>query len=278
MSANLEWSIPFTIRSTYGDLDLNDDANALGLFLLVPSECSMGRQIRATVDDVPQGDGSIPHSRFWTGYQAELTISLWESRAQPACDAQAREMAEELMLHLNLLANDTGRLLWTPSDYSDDRMMDEMRTLELDRWQLGEAGVLSIRFVLDSPFPYVIDATQLTESLADNVQETITNSGNVPFFPVVKVDGPTSSFVLSNDTTGEELIYDSTLPGGVAIAGGDYVEFDFFRNTAYLNGAGSNRKASIDVESSDFWTLAPGANLVTLDGATGDVLYNPSWA
>jgi hypothetical protein len=57
------------------------------------------------------------------------------------------------------------------------------------------------------------------------------------------------------------------------------VEFDFFRNTAYLNGAGANRKASIDIELSDFWLLEAGvANTIEITGADADLLLNHAYA
>lgn len=279
MSAIAEWQVPFTIQSSKGDLDLNDEASSDGLFLLIDAGCSATRGIRATVDEVPQGDGQINHARFTTGYEIELEVALWTDRENPACDADARVMAETLMLHLNSLLKDPGRLFWTPSGLGDQRLLDEAKLRECGPFTIGPAGDPRIRFKFDSPFPYVIDFTQDTIALPASTPVAVTNEGTVDFFPVVKVYGPTSAFVLANQTFGQSIVYNDALPGAVAIGGGDYVEIDFFRNTVYLNGSGANRKTGIDIELSVFWPLEAGvANSIEVTGASADLLLNHAYA
>ena len=140
----------------------------------------------------------------------------------------------------------------------------------------GDKGVTEITFVLDSPFPYAIDFTQITTHITGTT--AISNDGNVPFYPVFKVNGATSGFTLSNTTTGKSLTYDAGLPGASSIAGGDYVEIDTFRDTMYRNGNLNNLKPGLDVFTSEFWTLEPGSNSVTITGANVDVLHQAAWA
>ena len=279
MSANLEWTIPFTIQSTKGTLALNAPVGD-GYYLLIQDNCEARRGLRVTVDDVPRGDGSIQHHRFTTGYEFNLTVALWEAaRDQPACDEQARLMAEALMLHLNDMLNSAGRLFWTPTGLGDQRLLDNARLKEISAWTFGQAGDPRMTFRLDSPFPYVYDFAQVTTSLLDGVPEVVTNNGNVDFFPVVKVYGSTTLFTVRNITINQEMIYDASLPGAPAIGPGDYMEFDFFRNTAYLNGDEDSGKPGIDVALSDFWPIQGTIpNELQVDGADADILWNHSYA
>ncbi len=281
MSACVEWGVPFTIRSSYGDLDLNDPANPLGFYVLVESGCAMGRDLRVVSDDIPQGDGQIHHRRFASGYQARLTIAFFEDEHKRACGAQLQAMVDELGLHLNVMLNDTGRVLWTPTAdpvTGAERMLDEARVASIGRPTGGEGGYPQIDVLFDSPFPYAIDATQVQEAMVTVTPEYLSNDGNVETFPVIRVDGPASSFDLINHTTGQQLSYDSSRPGATGISGGDYIEFDFFRNSAWLNGDDDRRFAGIDVAASDFWALVPGVNYIEIVGADMTVLYNHSWA
>lgn len=272
MSANVEWGIPFTIQSAYGDLTLNDDTNPLGLFLLDQAGCAMGRDLRVTADPLPQADGENLHRSFTDGYQVRLTIQMWASRTDMACDEQLRLMTEELMLHLNSMENDAGRVFWTPTGLGDQRLLDEARVVALPRPSNGPP--VSFDITWESPFPYVIDYTQKTEGLVSGVPEYLSNDGNVEMKPVMKVYGPSSAFTIWNSTVGQQLVYDSTQPGASAIAAGHYIEFDFFRETAWLDGNVARREAGIDVLASDFWALVPGVNFVEITGATADVLWN----
>lgn len=275
MSACVEWEVPFTLRSSYGDLDLNDDSGS-AYYLLVDAGCVARRTLRVTSDPIPQGDGQIHHRRFTDGYEISLRIQMWETKTERACGQVLREMVETLMLHVNDMLNTPGRVLWTPDGLGDRRMLDQARVFAVgDPTRDGPGGPLEVTVGFDSPFPYCIDATEQDVVLVAGVPQNVTNDGNVPMFPVFVVNGPTSGFTIANNLTGEDLVYDSSLPGAVAIGGGDYVEFDFFRNTAYLNGSGANRKAGIDLELSDFWAIdAAVATSVEITGAGGTLKFN----
>lgn len=280
MSAILEWTVPFTIQSSKGDLDLNDEANPTGLFLLLQEGCEATRRLRVVTDDIPQADGQIVHQRFTAGYEIQLLVSLWADRENPACDQQAREMGEELMLHLNAMLNDeTGRLFWTPTGLGDQRILDDARTRECGAFTFGPAGDPRLQFRFDSSFPYVYDFAQVEVEFVASTPQAVLNEGNVDFWPVVQVDGPVSAFSIENETLGQAIVYDDSLPGAVAIGVGDYMEFDFFRNTAYLNGTGASGKPGIDMTLSDFWPLQAGvANSIEISGAAGRMLYNHAYA
>lgn len=288
---NIEWgSIPFELQTPYSadPLTFNDEANPVGLFLLDDAKCSVGAALRVTKDNIPQASGAIMHRpRLQAETLMTLGVEFWKDRENPACDSQLVDMNDLLFAHLNaLLDADGGRVQWTPSSHGT-RILDEVL------WAVAtsafiEGAVRGYTFGIDSPFPYAITLSQAETVIASGATVTLTNAGTAPFYPVVKV-APSSSVaassfsiqnlsVLDDDGNPFQLVYDSTLPGAVAIGVGDYVEFDFFRNTAYLNGSGANRKAGIDITLSDFFPLNPGANLITVTGADATFLTNDAWA
>lgn len=268
MAATAEWDVPFVLTSPYGDLDIN---SATGdRYLLVQSGCDMGAPLRVTKDNVPQGNGSIMHRRFESGYECTLTMQLWDGD-NPACDAALVRMLDAINKHARGLLNagdNQGRLRWTPTG-ANERMLDDIRLLERVVVQVPENGLgVQVTFAVDTAYPYAQEYTQQSTAL----NATLTNTGTVAYWPVVKVFGPTSAFTLTNVTTGLQMVY-----SGTAIGGGDYVEIDMFRNTMYLNGNGANRISSLNMLTSDFFPLEVGANALTITGATATVLWAPAF-
>jgi len=269
MAATGEWDIPFVLTSPYGTLNLN--AATGDRYLLIASGCDMGAPLRVTKDNVPQGNGSIMHRRFEQGYECRLTLQPWVDE-RPACAADLVRMLDTLNKHVRGLLNagdNQGRLAWLPSGIAGYRMLDDIRLLE--RLAIGspDSGIASIvTFAIDTAYPYAQDLTQLSTAL----NATLTNTGTVAYWPVIKVFGPTSAWTLQNVTTGKQLVYN-----GTAIAGGNYVEVDMFRNTMYLNGNGANRISSLNMLTSDFFPLEVGANIMTIAGATATALWAPAY-
>lgn len=287
---NLEWStIPFQIDSPYGTLTFNDDSNPVGLFLLDDKKCSVGAALRITKDDIPQASGAILHRpRLQAETLMSLGVEFWADRTNVACGSQLVDMSDLLLAHLNaLLDADGGRAQWTPSGHPTRILDDVLWEAAAVPFIEGDA-TRGYTFALDSPFPYAIDLSQVTTVIAAGATATITNGGSAPFYPVVKVappgSAPLSSFSITNasvlDPDGNPftLVYDASLPGGASIAAGHYVEFDFFRDTAYLDGSGANRKGGIDITVSDFFPLKPGANVITVIGGDATFLTNDAWA
>ena len=120
--------------------------------------------------------------------------------------------------------------------------------------------------LFDSPFPYAIDFTQEDDTTSGSI--VLNNTGNTPFYPVFKVTGG-GAFTLSNDTTGFAIVYTGSYSG--------YAEIDTFRNTIYENGNGANLKDGLDVENSDFFSLVPGNNVISISGGTVEILWQAAW-
>ena len=303
----VEWDVPFELTLDPPSIGSGPDlpgllfnqlmslgTDPLGYYMLDPSRCQAGAAQRITRNNLAQKDGEITHRKFKSGYVIELNVQMWEqigTEGVPACGGVLREMADTLDLYLNSIENADGRLTWQPSAWPvgspdpNERMLDKVRTLGPSGGGGGsefvsvvvekdpESPLTTVTFAMLSPIPYTMDAPQTTTDITHG--GTIHNGGTTNFFPVLEVYGPTNDFILTNTSVRDEngnplkLAYDASLPGAQSIFSGQYVEFDFFRSTAYLNGNQSNRKAGIDVGVSDFFPLAPGDNVLTVSAFTG---------
>jgi hypothetical protein len=277
MPAVANWSPPyeFVLTNPYnGSMTFNAQL-ADRYYLLDKSGCKFTCGVRATKSNVPQADGSILHHRFLTGAEMSLRFLLWEEFNKPACDDLQADMLDELSGAFRSLLNaadNQGRLAWEVPG-KNERMLDDARLLVYPEYsQDDKSGMGIVTVTIDTDLPYAQDLTQQLVSISDGGDATIDNTGTAESFPVYKVYGPTSTFTLANVTTGEQVIY-----SGTAISGGDYVELNTFKNTAFLNGDGADMLPSIDILSSLFPFLRTGNNQISIDGADVDVLWNPAW-
>lgn len=282
----VEWAIPFDFITPLGPWTLNADSGYR--YLLDQTQCRAGAGLRVTEDPIPQQDGSIIHAQFREGYSMHFGMQLWKDDA-PACDLDLRHMWDDMMAYTTALTNPSltnleiglCRVRWTPSGTAR-RMLDRIRLLEPCVGTVDANGQVTATFSVHTEYPYAIDLTQTETDIAPGFGATITNLGTAPTYPVFKIDGPCSSFTLTNSSYSEALVFDSTRPGASAIAGGHYLEIDTFRNTAYLDGSGANYKAGIDIASSDFWRLEVGSNIIAHvaagGGGTVHILWNSAWA
>lgn len=257
------WNVSATLASVYGDLSLN--ASTGDRYLLVNAECDMWQDVRAQLLNIAQADGSLIQDRFSTGTRLKLVVSLWYND-DIACDDDLQRMVDNLSKHAwsMLHAAWSGRFLWSPAG-ENVRMLDYMQVTERMTWDYKNADVRAT-LLFDSPFPYAMEFTQHDDSFSGS--QVLNNTGNTTFYPVFKVTGG-GAFTLSNDTSGESIVYTGSYSG--------YAEIDTFRNTIYENGNGANLKDGLDVENSDFWGLVPGNNVVTISGGTVEVLWQPAW-
>jgi hypothetical protein len=279
---NLEWgTVPFRLITPAGTLEFNTASGQR--FLLDDSKCSVSLGLRAATTDIPQASGAIFHlPRFESKSLMALGVEFWDGDS-PACASALREMDDLLFLHLlALLDGQDGRIEWDPSG-ADTRILDNINWGAAAVPFIEATSTRGYTFAVDSPLPYAITLAQTVQTITDGSTATVTNGGNAPFFPVIKANGPTSAFTITNlsvlDVDGNPLqvVYDSSRPGAVSIASGHYAELDFFRNTAYLDGAGANLKPGIDPTVLDFFPIRPGANSISVSGCDIDLLLNNAW-
>lgn len=285
-----DWSVPFILHSSVyslTDLDINvpvSFAAGTGIYRLRPDACHLRNNVRSVKENVPQEDGSILHRRYLTGSEMDLAVQFWAPDDALACDELLQEMTDSFMGYAYGLLNagdDQGRVLWLPdgdsSAFSSYRMLDDIRLLSYP----VESGVTPYELTLtvDCGLPYSEDFTQDNPSIPG----TATNYGNRPTYPVMKLYGTFSGVTVTNTTTGSVWQYDGTLPGAATVTSPNYLEVNVFNNTVYLNGSGANRMAGVIMTTSDFFSLVPGNNTITVSytggaGGASLMLVNGAWA
>jgi hypothetical protein len=249
-----------------------------GLFVLRPEGCSLVNQVRATKENVPQEDGAILHRRFTAGMEMTLAVQMWQDTDRIACDDLLQSMVDTMMGYAYGLLNagdNEGRVAWAPvglsSAGSTYRMLDDIRLLTYPAASQAPGSPYELTFTVDCELPYAEDLTQLSPSLSGG-SGTVVNYGDRPSYPVWKIYGPYSAFVLTNTTTGDTLTWDELFPGaGAALTDAQYLEIDTFRNTVSLihattaTGVNAANSATINVGSTSGW---PTSGSFTMSGVT----------
>lgn len=95
----------------------------------------------------------------------------------------------------------------------------------------------------------------------------ITNNGTASTAPVVRIFGPVTGPILTNETTGLTFAM-----AGFTIGDTEYVEVDMGAKTVQLRGvpgADANRRGRVTTKG--WWNLAPGANTIRFTSETGAI-------
>ncbi len=286
------WAYPtvFELTNPFNGSMVFNEQTSSGIYLAIQEGCDFQLAVRSTTDNVPQSDGSILHHRFLTGSTLAMTLQLWETRNDIPCETELlTEMLDELSGALRSLLNvedNQGRLSWTVPG-GDERMLDDVRLVVYPSFVVGPPP--TVTFTLDCRFPYAQNLTQELQPIADGTTETINNVGTAAYFPVIqinKLNGALSgddvcafTITVENIEGTTQFNYDCTLPPGTGLNIGPthYAEMENFNNTLFLDGDGANLSPGISQLDSDYFSLAPGDNDVTIDGADCDVLWAPAW-
>jgi hypothetical protein len=285
-----DWNCPMILVSPEGNLTLNAYTSDGG-YMLDNANCKSGPAVRATADDVPQGDGGILHAGFLGPYQLDITIQYWAADPSAACATStpsSETMNDLLMRHLFAMKSGGGRLVYSPVGKAT-RIADKLQLFGSEITVSEQPGATGVAFTLLSQLPYTFDFEQ-TETVIDGGSPAVlSNDGSCSYLPVTKVYGPFDAFAYENadalDQAGNplQIVYDSGLPGAVPVGPGDYIEINHFANTCYLNGSGASRKAGIAIIESDFWPLVVGDNHVSISGEgtapapEAHILWQPAW-
>lgn len=266
----MEYGVPHKLVTPAGDIDFNPSGGGDGYYL---SDLVASSAIRGPVDDLPQHDGGQLHRFFrsatYVTMRGEIHATGFTARRQS--EDKLRGYTDRLLRPTNAELVASCRLRFTPSGYSDERLIDAMQ-LQLPVAITGDF-LKQFEFTLASPYPYAIDLTQTTTAFAASATHTITNNGNATVYPVIQVDGAFSAATIANTTTGQSIVF-----AAAGVAGGHYAEIDCFRKTVFLDGSGVNLLGKIDFTATTLGLgLVPGANSITFTGAGGRIYWNHGW-
>ena len=128
-----------------------------------------------------------------------------------------------------------------------------------------------IEFAASDPRIYT-DTETNTLWAADGTTQALNNLGNIEMFPVITVDGPTSTAIsMFNDTTGLSFVYNTALSGGQTLI------VDLMAGTVKLNGVNSSTPVT---GASRLWWLQAGNNnvrITTGNAADRGVKWRSAW-
>ncbi len=292
---NLEWAVEHELTSDYGSIFFNKvEATTARVYRIQYETYKIIPSLRVTQDNISQADGSVLHPRWKSGLVAIINVALNVMADDsgetpdftPACGNDLREMSDELLLHLNAIRQlrDSQRLYWTPTGLGDQQMLTDIELLAIWEPTYDLNGLEAmIQFAVETPFPYAIASTQQTVDIDDGGTMTLTNDGNCPFSPVIKVAPGSGVITITNNDDVDEFgaplswVYDSSRPGAVPI-GGSYGEVDFFQGTIFQDGDSTDLIAGVSPQLTDYWHLNPGDNDISIDGGDCTILYNDAWA
>ena len=276
-----EWDRPLILTSRLGTFELNPLVPSGNHWKIVRNKSEVVPTLRTNKAPMPRKHGSQLRRRFWEGLTATITVEAWDEAGEdPVCGEALTEMMDDLRAHLWALAVDTvdlGRLSWqlsgpVPSGLSNAaRMLDDIRLASVSDEFVDDKRT-QLTFVVDSPFPYLMNEEQFTQTIDGS--GTITMLGTADFYPVAQYSGVGTGFIYHADLD-QVIEYDDTRPG--APGSGTYIEFDFYRETAFVNGDGADAMPGVKIETSDFFPLLPGANDIETSGPV-TFLLNHAWA
>jgi hypothetical protein len=126
----------------------------------------------------------------------------------------------------------------------------------------GEVTIGDFRIELIAEDPLFYSQTLSTQNITFATGSgTITNSGNAPVYPTIRIYGSVTDPVITNYTLGKTVSFT-----GLTISAGDYIDINMLNETV-VNQSGTNRYEYIN--SDDFWWLKEGGNLITISGSLG---------
>ena len=123
---------------------------------------------------------------------------------------------------------------------------------------IGEAW---IPLIAEDPNLYSQTLTQTNITFAAG-SGTVSNGGNAPTYPIVRVHGAVSGTItITNTTLGRTVSFT-----GLSLAAGEYMDIDMLNETVTKNDS-TNLYEYVD--SDDFWWLAEGSNTITISASIG---------
>lgn len=244
--------------------DWSDDSEQGGVFQITRITGADGADVRNPQEPRPQRDGAIIHPF----YRGGRTFAL-EGRII-ADDKTARtEMEDLLRTTTQSILREDGTYTWEPS-ISNVPTTHRFRSITCRLFEPEEiadenSAVKSFVIVLFSEDPYARSTLETEVEITVSGSDSYENLGNAPYWPIVEVHGPLTSFVLSNDTLGLSIDWD----GSAITVGNKFIVRMNFETITLNTEGGASVLGDVDFSVSDFWYLDTGVNDLSFT-ATGD--------
>lgn len=297
-----EIGISYTLTTPAGDLSFN--TYSAGGYLRLSDVAGLdAAAVRSSIDSVPQRDGALVNDSF-----LGAVTPVIEGHIIAPDLATRRNFEDDLRAKLRSLLRADGILKWNPSGTTGRqrtvRLLDGPLIVTEDSWLkkfhfslvAGDPNVYA-QTVQNSTSPIYSSGTGnagpgyfIYFSPTGGSSLIVTNAGDTTTYPTVRILGPVNGPILINQTTGQQLKFTQpvgTATQGLPIPNGVFVDVDMLNETAAISVFdGTYTKLQyLDIATSDFWGLVPGANTIHLDavGGTGGatqfaVFWRDAWA
>lgn len=295
----IEVGIPYELTGPDGTRAVFNDSTDPDFVGLLDGENGVtgldSAEVRESADNLVEGDGGLHGDFFYGRRPVVLSGIVWPEPDMATVNARM----EKIERATNAMRAD-GTLRWTPSGSVKRRLLyrrqqplrqtqrrpkavqvalvSERSEIESDALHTAILAVSGSSteqgFGFDVAFDLYMGGGSAAGSLA------ITNAGNGPAAPIIRVDGPITNPILANATTGEELRLEYTL------ATGEFLVLDFSDREHTIKFMGTaDRYYALDEAASTWWKLLPGPaiNDVRLRGnaysspAAMTVLWRDAW-
>jgi hypothetical protein len=245
-------------------------------------------ELRTAVDPRPQLGGLIVHRALEGGRYPGIKVLLQGSDASSVAAYE-----DEIKGKVGSILETQGRVIFQPPGkeqrFLEVNAYEQIEFDPVDSGAFGEpVGFLKTGLIpLVTSDPYAFTYTQDVNDILNGGSLVISNLGNAPSLPVLRVYGPFTAFTITNTTTGEQIRMGNTNP--MNITSGHYVEIVNKWESCVLDGNVKHIEGYLDVATTDFWALQPnptapaGANTISASfvGAGGTtkvtVLSNSAW-
>lgn len=149
-------------------------------------------------------------------------------------------------------------------DYKDPNYSTFMVTMTVpNSFLLGASQVVSSAITRATGGGFILPVIlPITSSAGTGGSTIVTNAGTAATYPTITLTGPLTNPYIQNSTVGKFMQLNYTIPSGQSVV------IDMYNKTITLNGSSL---LSSKTAGSDWWSILPGANTITLTtGSTAD--------
>jgi hypothetical protein len=244
---------------------LNGDPTAANFCGWV-NDWTFAREVREAADVVPGADGGI-HSSFLSG---RLPFSMEIQMAMAANVAASNARSDKLAAAFNAQTAD-GKIAWTEhgrvATFLNFRLQQSLRGP-------GADGKVLVNAV--SAIPLILaDGTASSSAPGSG----LTNGGKAATWPSFSfTSGASGNVVISRTSPGATQTLTLTIGGSSGLTASTATTVDFAPwNRTVLQG-GANKRGAVQYPSSVWWAMAPGANTISVTGASSiTVTWRSAW-
>jgi len=258
------------------------------------TDISFASDVRAETDVRPQRHGGI----LDPGKRGSGLLDCTAKIVATEDTLEANRTSLVKVLNSILGEDGTGTMRWTNQGSSNPLALTGLYLVDGPVFTIDNT-TWDIHFVLQSEKPFaedaeatIVDSVALTASgggftipltipvtftSSGGGTLTVSNAGDFKAYPVVRVYGPITNPVVTNNTAGKSLVFTGS------IASGDYWEIDLFANTVLINGVSDAPVTTIDVAQSTWFGCALGDTSLQLTGTGFDTntklraLFKSAW-